>query len=128
MSAGRQPYPAIRPRGVTQRSALAGTLARGFLTAAHEHWLCAFWLLSVMTGLRRGEALATDPDMSVSRPLTGSSAPGFDLDHRNQKPVLRAVDHRASHVTGCADVGGCLAKCRLNTVYHEWPCCAERRR
>lgn len=31
--------------------------ARDFLAAAREHWLCALWLLLVMTGLRRGEAL-----------------------------------------------------------------------
>jgi integrase len=32
--------------------------AREFLAAAQQHWLCALWLLLVMTGLRRGEALA----------------------------------------------------------------------
>jgi integrase len=32
--------------------------AREFLAIAQQHWLCALWLLLVMTGLRRGEALA----------------------------------------------------------------------
>jgi integrase len=31
--------------------------AREFLAAAQQHWLCALWLLLIMTGLRRGEAL-----------------------------------------------------------------------
>jgi integrase len=31
--------------------------AREFLDAAQKHWLCALWLLLLMTGLRRGEAL-----------------------------------------------------------------------
>jgi integrase len=31
--------------------------ARKFLDAAQQHWLCALWLLLLMTGLRRGEVL-----------------------------------------------------------------------